>query len=69
MNAGIQLMKTLTPGISLLLIAAFLIFAAGFAMTLIATLKAQWGHKAGESRFIGSGITAIVVGLILIILS
>ena len=66
MNAGLALMKGLTPGISALIILGFLIFAAGFVMTLISTLKAQWGHKAGEARFIISGIAVLVIGFLVI---
>ncbi|XIF19797.1 MAG: hypothetical protein AJITA_00484 [Acetilactobacillus jinshanensis] len=36
-------MQGLTPGVSVAVILGFFIFAAGFVMTLISTLKAQWG--------------------------
>ena len=70
MNQGQLMIQSVaqSPILSLILIICMVAFAGGFAMTLISTLKAQWSHKKGETRFIGSGIGVLAVSLIVIIL-
>lgn len=70
MNDGIELMKCIeqSPVLSSAMILAFIIFAMGFAMTLVAILKTQWGHQAGEAKYITSGALMILIGIIIIIL-
>lgn len=60
-------MEGLTPGVSVSVILGFFIFAAGFVMTLISTLKVQWGwSKSGEGKFIISGVALLVLSFLVI---
>lgn len=66
MIPGFKFIQTMSPWMSIDVLVGFILFAMGFAVTLVMTITSQWGKKTQNAKKIPVGLALIVLAVIVV---